>query len=302
MKNALWGLALLAACSGGADGAKSEGKILVTATTGMVADLARVVGGDDVVVRALMGPGVDPHLYKASAQDLDRLREADLILYSGLNLEGKMADVFVSMARRGKTVVAVTETIPEERRLEPPELEGHYDPHVWFDVSLWAEAVAPVAEALSQKDPSKSALFRDRAAAYRAELLKLHEEVKAAIATVPKERRLLVTSHDAFRYFGRAYDIEVTGLQGISTVTEAGVADVQRVVDLVTSRKVKAVFIETSVNPKAVEAVRAAAKRQGHEVAEGGTLYSDAMGDRPPEDTYVGMVRANVNTIVGALR
>lgn len=301
MKPALFCILLLAACGGPAD-RPAGGKLLVTATTGMVADLARVIGGDDVVVEALMGPGVDPHLYKASAQDLDRLRAADVILCSGLNLEGKMGDVFLSMARRGKTVVAVTETIPEEKRLEPPELEGHYDPHVWFDVALWAETTGPVAEALAEKDASKAALFRERAARYRTELLSLHDEVRRRIAEIPKERRLLVTSHDAFRYFGRAYDIEVTGLQGISTVTEAGVADVQRVVDLVTERGIKAVFIETSVNPKAIEAVRAAAKRKGHEVAEGGTLYSDAMGDKPPEDTYVGMVRANVKTIVEALR
>jgi manganese/zinc/iron transport system substrate-binding protein len=292
-------LALVAACAREAH--PRSGKVRVCATTGMVADLARRVGGDRVEVDALMGPGVDPHLFTASPSDLERLRAADLVLYSGRLLEGKMTDIFTSLARR-KPVFAATEAIPDERLLSPPELEGHFDPHVWFDVALWSETLAVVAQALAEVDPPHADEYRARAAAYRSELLALHEEVKAALATVPKERRVLVTSHDAFRYFGRAYDIEVRGLQGVSTALDAGVRDVQDLAVLVTERKVKAIFVETSVSEAAIRAVQHAAREKGHEVAIGGKLYSDAMGDEPPADAYPGMVRANVKTIVEALK
>jgi manganese/zinc/iron transport system substrate-binding protein len=290
----------LAACERHADGAHA-GKVRVVATTGMVADLARAVGGDRVDVDALMGPGVDPHLYTASAGDLDRLRGADLILYNGRQLEGKMTDIFISLARK-RPVVAVTDRIPDGKLLEPPELAGHFDPHVWFDVSLWAETPQVVADALAELDPPHAEDYRARAARYREELLALHAEVKEALATIPKERRVLITSHDAFRYFGRAYDVEVRGLQGVSTALDAGVKDVQEMVDLICTRRIRAIFVETSVSPAAIEAVRKWVEERGHEVRIGGRLYSDAMGDRPPEDTYPGMVRKNVSMIVEALR
>ncbi len=293
-------VALLAACAPDARGART-GKLRVTATTGMVADLARRVGGDRVEVDAIMGPGVDPHLFSASPSDLERLRASDLVLYSGRHLEGKMGDIFTSLARK-KPVFAVTEGIPDDRLLSPPELEGHFDPHVWFDVALWSETLPVVAQALSETDPAHATEYRARAAAYKDELLRLHDEVKAALATVPKERRVLITSHDAFRYFGRAYDLEVRGLQGVSTVQDAGVRDVQDLATLIAERKIKAIFIETSVSEAAIRAVQHAAKDKGQDVKIGGKLYSDAMGDKPPEDTYPGMVRANVKTIVEALR
>jgi manganese/zinc/iron transport system substrate-binding protein len=293
-------LAGLAPACAPSDGAH-PGKVGIVATTGMVADLARRVGGDRVDVTALMGPGVDPHLYKASALDLDRLRAADVVLYSGKGLEGKMTDVLVRLARR-KAVVAVTDGIDDARLLEPAELEGHYDPHVWFDVSLWAETTPVVANALAAADPAHAAGYRARAAAYADELRALHDEVKRDLATIPRARRVLITSHDAFRYFGRAYDLEVRGLQGISTVSAPGVKDVEQMAQLIVDRGIKAIFVETSVPPKAIEAVREWVGRRGHEVAIGGTLYSDAMGDAPPEDTYPGMVRANVKRIVEALR
>ena len=292
--------ALLAACAPDASGAK-KGVVRVTATTGMVADLARRVGGDRVAVEALMGPGVDPHLYSASPSDLDRLRAADLVLYSGRLLEGKMTDIFTSLARK-KPVFAVTEGIADDRLLSPKELEGHFDPHVWFDVALWADTLPVVAQALSEVDPKNAAEYRARAEEYKAELTKLHDEVKSAIATVPKERRVLITSHDAFRYFGRAYDLEVKGLQGVSTVQDAGVRDVQDLANLIAERKIKAIFVETSVSEASIRAVQKWAQEKGHDVKIGGHLYSDAMGDQPPEDTYPGMVRANVKTIVEALR
>jgi len=292
--------ALLGACAG-EETLTRTGKLRVVATTGMVADLARVVGGSDVEVTALMGAGVDPHLFKASAGDVARLEQADVILYSGLGLEGKMGDIFVKMART-RPVYAVCEAVPEEERLEPPELEGHYDPHVWFDVALWAKTAQVVAEALGAADPGHREAYAGRAEAYRATLTALHAEVKEALARIPRERRVLVTSHDAFRYLGRAYDLDVRGVQGISTVSDAGVKDIEEVADLIVERGIKAIFVESSVPPKTIEAVVAAARAKGQEVGIGGELYSDAMGDKPPEDTYVGMVRANVKKLVEALR
>jgi manganese/zinc/iron transport system substrate-binding protein len=295
-------LLLAAACSDRTendDGPIGSRKVRVLATTGMVADLARRVGGDRVEVASIMDASVDPHTYKASARDLERLRGADLVLYNGLHLEGKMADVLAKLARR-KPVEAIAEAVPAERLLDAGE--GAHDPHIWFDVALWAETTGPVADALAEIDPDHAEGYRTRAAAVRDEWLALDAWVRERIATIPRDRRVLVTSHDAFRYFGRAYDIEVTGLQGISTVLEAGVKDRQRIVDLVIRRGIKAIFVETTVPSRTIEAVRADCRAKGHEVRVGGTLFSDAMGTKPPEDEYIGMVRANVVRIVEALR
>jgi manganese/zinc/iron transport system substrate-binding protein len=293
-------LAAAAACSRDAGGTRA-GKVRVVATTGMVADLARRVGGERAEVTALMGAGVDPHLYAASPRDLEVLQAADLILYSGCGLEGKMGGILIKLAAK-RAVVGVAEEIPPERLIEPPELEGHHDPHVWFDVELWSETLPVVAEALTRVDGAHAEEYRARAEAYRRELLALHEEARSALAAIPRERRVLITSHDAFRYFGRAYDVEVRGLQGISTVQDAGVRDVQDMVDLIVKRGIRAIFVETSVSHASLEAVQRWVREKGHEVKIGGELYSDAMGDRPPEDTYPGMVRKNVRTIVEALR
>jgi manganese/zinc/iron transport system substrate-binding protein len=231
-----------------------------------------------------------------------RLAEADLILYNGLHLEGKMGDVLVKMAR-ARPVVPVSEEIPEELLREPPEFLGQYDPHIWFDVSLWRRTLAPIARELAALDPGHAADFEAGAAAYGAELERLDAWVDERIGELPPERRLLVTAHDAFGYFGRRYGVDVVGLQGISTVAEPGLQDVERVVDLVVVRRVPAIFIESSVPRRAIEAVQAAARDRGHDVAIGGELYSDAMGPAgTPEGTYIGMVRHNVDTMVGALQ
>ena len=294
--------ACLAACAEGNATTARSGKVRVVATTGMVADLAKKVGGDLVEVEALMGPGIDPHLFKADLSDLARLKEADLILYNGLGLEGKMGDTFVMMARQGRQVVAITEDLPRDRLLEPEELEGHYDPHIWFDVALWAATLPTVAAALGRVDPANEEAYTQRANAFAAELRALDDEARKALATVPKQRRVLLTSHDAFRYFGRAYDLEVHGLQGISTVQDAGVKDIQDMAAMISERGIKAVFVETSVNPRAIEAVQQAVRSKGGAVEIGGELFSDAMGDHPPVDTYIGMVRSNVETVVNALK
>jgi len=274
--------------------------IQVVCTIGMVADLVRNIGGEHVNVGQIMGEGVDPHLYKASPGDVSKLSEADIIFYSGLHLEGKMSDVFVRMARR-KPTFAVTEYIPENRVLDNPE--GAFDPHLWFDVSLWRDAAGVVRDALKAYDPPNASTYQTRADSFQAELAKLHEEVKLALSTIPKERRVLVTAHDAFRYFGRAYDVEVKGIQGISTESEAGVKEVNSLVQFLAEKKIKAVFVESSVSDKNVTALLEGCAAKGHKVVIGGELFSDAMGkDGTPEGTYVGMIRHNVETITKALK
>jgi manganese/zinc/iron transport system substrate-binding protein len=297
-------LAALAAlgCGAPADVPEGGGRLRVVTTIGMIADAARAVAGPHAEVASLMQTGVDPHLYKASEGDVRTLAEADLILYNGLHLEGKMGDVLVKMART-RPVVAVSEEVPEELLREPPEFRGQYDPHIWFDVSLWRRTLPPIARELSALDPAHAADFAAAAEAYGRELDRLDAEVERRIAELPPERRVLVTAHDAFGYFGRRYGVEVVGLQGISTVAEAGLQDVERVVDLVVERRVPAIFVEASVPRRSIEAVQAAARARGHEVAIGGELFSDSMGAAgTPEGTYLGMVRHNVETIVGALR
>jgi len=274
----------------------------VVCTIGMIADVAAIIGGDRVKVTGIMGEGVDPHLYKASTGDVRLLTDADLILYNGLNLEGKMADLFVKMAAR-KPTVAVTERIDETLLREPPEFAGHFDPHVWFDVSLWISAVERTRDALIALDADGATGYYERAATYLKQLEALHRECREQIALIPRESRVLISAHDAFGYFGRAYDIDVRGLQGISTESEPSLRDVNSLVDLIVARKVKAVFVESSVPARNVEALIEGCKSRGHSVRVGGELFSDAMGRAgTPEGTYIGMVRYNVRTIVDALK
>ncbi|MFC4766613.1 metal ABC transporter solute-binding protein, Zn/Mn family [Effusibacillus consociatus] len=281
---------------------KIDGKIKVTTTIGMITDIVKNVGGDHVEVTGLMGPGVDPHLYKASQGDIAKLKEADIIFYNGLNLEGKMADIFVKLSRE-KPAIAVTEYIPETQLQEPPDFGGHFDPHVWFDVKMWMKAVERVRDGLIEAAPQHKADFEKNTQQYLKQLEELDAYAKTQLAQIPKERRVLVTAHDAFNYFGRAYDLEVKGLQGISTDSEYGLKDVQNLVDLLVQRKIKAVFVESSVPKRAIEAVVEGAKAKNHQVTIGGELFSDAMGDPgTKEGTYIGMVRHNVDTIVSALK
>ncbi len=283
---------------------EADGNVLnVVATTGMIADVVRIVGGDRVEVKCLMGPGVDPHLYKASAGDVALLSKADIIFYNGLHLEGKMSEVFERMEKRRIDTVAVTDGISRGRLLAPPEFKGNYDPHVWFDVALWMDVVGSVRDNLSKEDRDNAAIYSRNALAYLAELSRLNEHVKAMIETLPKERRVLVTAHDAFNYFGKGYGFEVRGLQGISTESEAGTADVQSLAYFIVERQIPAIFIESSVQPKYIEAVQASVKAKGFSVEIGGKLFSDAMGNPgKPEGNYIGMVRYNVGTIVNALK
>jgi manganese/zinc/iron transport system substrate-binding protein len=281
----------------------TERPLRVVATTGIVADLVNNIGGDRVAVVALMGPGVDPHLYKPTAGDVRRLEAADLIVYHGLDLEGRMTDIFVKLARSGKPTFAVTEDLPAAALRTSSEFAGAADPHIWHDVSLWREAAKTVARRLAMLDSASAERYARNLAAYDAELEELDRFVAAEVATLPAERRVLVTAHDAFGYFGARYGVEVRGLQGISTATEASAADVRALASFLCERGIKAVFVETSVAPATIEAVQRAATAQGCSVAVGGALYSDTLGPAgTPAGTYLGMVRANVATIVGALR
>ena len=275
--------------------------VRVVATTGMVADAVKRVGAGRVEVEALMGPGIDPHVYKASEGDLRRLERADAIFYSGLHLEAKLADVLERIGDRRFTR-AIARGVPESRRLAPTAFAGQYDPHVWFDVELWSRAVADTRDGLSELDPGSADLYRRNAQAYLAELEELDAYVAAQAKRVPRERRVLITAHDAFNYFGAAYGFEVRGLQGISTASEAGAGDVQGLARFIAERRIPAIFVESSVSPRTIDAVREAVRARGFDVEVGGSLYSDALGDEgTPEGTYVGMVRHNVDTIVAGL-
>ena len=294
------GLLLLGGCSAELRGA-DDGLVQVVATIGMIRDVAENIGGERVEVVGLMGPGVDPHLYKASEGDVRRLFRAELILYGGLHLEARMAEVLEHMTGRISTV-AVTDGIPRDRLLAPPEFAGAYDPHVWFDVQMWMRAAETIRDALIERDPANADEYRGRAEAYLAELSQLDSYVRQQANRVPRERRVLVTAHDAFNYFGRAYGFQVRGLQGISTASEAGTGDVQRLAEFIAERRIPAIFVESSIPIRTIEAVQAAVRSRGFNVAIGGQLYSDAMGDPDgPEGNYIGMVRHNIDTIVGAL-
>jgi manganese/zinc/iron transport system substrate-binding protein len=269
----------------------------VLATTGMIADAARQIGGDRVDVTPLMGPGVDPHLYQPTARDQARLKSAQLILYNGLHLEGKMADLFESLATQ-KQVVAVSREIPDDRLLAWSDSAGMHDPHIWFDVRLWQTVVRTIAHAFCSADPTQAAEYEHRAAEYLDELDRLDQNCHELAGALPERQRVLITSHDAFHYFGRAYGFEVVGIQGISTDSEAGLKAITDAVDLIRSRKIRAIFPETSVPRAAIERVAADSGAQ-----LGAELYSDSLG--APDSaagTYVGMIRTNMKNIVEALR
>ena len=281
---------------------RGSGPVKVLTTTGMINDIVKNIGGSHVETQALMGAGVDPHLYKATPGDLRLLNEADAIFYNGLHLEGKMADILEKMEAR-KPSVAVVAALPKEQLLRFESSPEFPDPHVWFDVKKWIFAAQSVRDELIAFDAKNADDYRKNADDYIARLEKLDAYARQQLATVPKAGRVLVTAHDAFNYFGKAYDVEVMGLQGISTASEASLRDVQRIVDALAKRKIKAVFVESSVPRRNIEAVVKGAKARGHNVRIGGELFSDAMGkDGTPEGTYEGMVRHNVDTIVGALR
>ena len=295
------GLFLLGAC-GKEEAPAAGGKVKVTATTGMIGDIAANIGGDHINLVSLMKPGVDPHLYKASQGDISKLEEADLIFYNGLNLEGKMEDIFEKM-KENKPTVAVSKTVDETALLDSADYPGQYDPHIWFDIDHWIKAAEVVRDELIKLDEENAGDYEKNAAAYIEKLKELDAYALDQIASIPEDQRVLVTAHDAFGYFGEKYGIEVRGLQGISTESEVGSKDVSELRDYLVDNKIKAVFVESSVPKKTVEAVIEGAARKGHTVKIGGELFSDAMGEEGTEEgTYIGMFRHNVDTVVNALK
>ena len=277
-------------------------RLSVITTTAMVADAVKHVGGDRVEVVSIMGEGVDPHLYKPKASDIRRILAADLVLYTGLKLEGRMGDAFKRARARGLPVQPITAGLPPKELLVDEAAEGYPDPHVWMDVALWSRTLDEVTKALCDKDPEGCETYRLNAKSYQASLLSLHQEIKTMMQTIPEQQRVLVTAHDAFRYFGRAYGIKVRGIQGISTESEAGLADLNDLVSYLVEHRIPATFVESSVSRKNVQALVEGTRARGHEIVIGGELYSDAMG-KPgtPEGTYVGMIRHNAETVCKAL-
>jgi len=276
--------------------------IRIATTTGMINDIVLNVGKEMVSTQSLMGPGVDPHLYKASAKDVSTLSNADIIFYNGLHLEGKMTEVFENMSKRGIKTVAVAEGIDKSKLLQSPTYKGYYDPHVWFDAGLWSNAVDRVTGALVAHDPANKEIYLQNSADYQAKLKTLGTFIHNKVNSLNENKRVLITAHDAFGYFGKAYNFEVIGLQGVSTDSEASTADLQNLSKLIVERKIPAIFVESSVSPKYIEAVKEAVNSKGFNVEVGGVLYSDALGNYgTPEGTYVGMFEYNVNTIVDSL-
>ncbi|RUA31279.1 MAG: manganese transporter [Bacteroidetes bacterium] len=281
---------------------KDEGQTYIVCTTGMIKDAVENIVGDKVKVDALMGPGVDPHLYKATQGDLKKLQQADIIVYNGLFLEGKMGDVLQKLDHK-KMVIAMAELLPKKAFINNTEFQGAFDPHIWFDVNLWKDAVQLLKEELIKTDSINKTLYTKNADKYSLQLDSLHKEVKNQISLIPKSKRVLVTAHDAFAYFGRAYGVDVRGLQGISTLSEFGLRDVSNLVDFIVENEIPAIYTETSVSEKAIKAVLEGCRSKGHDVVIGGSLYSDAMGELGTfEGTYIGMVHSNVKKIVSGLR
>jgi len=281
---------------------KSSGKLKVVVTTSMLTDLVKNIGGDLIDLQGLMGAGVDPHLYKASEGDVSKLFNADVIFYNGLHLEGKLVAVFEKMETQ-KTTVALGEFLAKEGLIGSDYFASNYDPHVWFNIQYFKAFSDKVTSVLSEKDPKNAASFTANNLAFQQKLDLLHTAVVNTIATLAPEKRILVTAHDAFNYFGKAYGFKVVGLQGLSTATEAGVQDVQKLSEYIIANKVKAIFIESSVPRRTIEALQEAVLSKGHQVSIGGSLYSDALGDADSvEGTYVGMFLYNIKTIVNALQ
>tara|TARA_R110002072_G_scaffold22615_1_gene79498 strand:+ start:345306 stop:346196 length:891 start_codon:yes stop_codon:yes gene_type:complete len=293
-------LAILSGCK---NTAESTGKLKVVTTTTMITDLVKNIGGDAVEVEGLMGAGVDPHLYKASEGDVSKLYTADVIFYNGLHLEGKLVEVFEKMESSNKVTVPLGEFLNKTELIGSEYFASNYDPHVWFNIEYFKEFAEKVTEVLQEADPENSELFQKNKEKFIAELSVLETWVKETVEALPKEKRILVTAHDAFNYFGKAYGFEVVGLQGLSTATEAGVQDVQKLSSFIIENKVKAIFIESSVPRRTIEALQQAVLSKNHEVEIGGSLYSDALGNAgTPEGTYIGMFRYNITTIVNALK
>ncbi|MBF8148911.1 zinc ABC transporter substrate-binding protein [Winogradskyella sp. F6397] len=303
MKKIIFLLAITFTFTACKDTPKANGKLNIVTTTTMITDLVQNIGGDVVNIQGLMGSGVDPHLYKASAGDVTKLVDADVIFYNGLHLEGKLVEVFEKMGDQAKTPIALADELDKSTLIGSDYFASNYDPHVWFNIEYYKQFAEKVSSILTQKEPDYATTFEDNKKAYIVKLEELQNRIIRIIESLPKEKRVLVTAHDAFNYFGKSYGFEVVGLQGLSTATEAGVQDVQKLAAFIIEKNIKAIFIESSVPKRTIEALQAAVNSKGHDVKIGGTLYSDALGNAGTvEGTYIGMFEYNVNTIVNALK
>ncbi len=280
---------------------ESNASYTIVTTTGMITDIAKRIAGDRADVTGLMSSGIDPHLYSPTRNDIQSLMKADIVLYSGLHLEGKMIDAFDRVAKVTK-VFAVTDSLDREQLFSPPEFDGHHDPHVWMDPLAWKQVAQFIHATLVEHDPDGAPLYDTNMAMLATEIDALNTYASEALGSIPDEQRVLVTAHDAFSYFGRRYNFQVVGIQGISTESEAGVRDIERIVDLLVTRKIAAVFVETTVSERNIRALIAGAKDRGHTVTIGGALFSDAMGlEDTYEGTYIGMIDHNITLIAKAL-
>ncbi|WP_459211215.1 metal ABC transporter solute-binding protein, Zn/Mn family [Aquimarina rhabdastrellae] len=278
-------------------------KLNVVTTTSMITDMVKNIGGNVIELQGLMGNGVDPHLYKASEGDVTKLVNADVIFYNGLHLEGKLEEVFEKMRHQNIKTIAISDVIDKSTLISSEYFASSYDPHIWFDINNWKLAIQFTTEKLKEIDPKNAETYEKNSKAYLAKLSTLQQDILQKITSLAPEKRILVTAHDAFNYFGKAYQFNVVGLQGLSTATEAGVQDVQKLAAFIIEKNVKAIFVESSVPKRTIEALQAAVKSKGHEVTIGGTLYSDALGNPDTvEGTYVGMFTYNVKTIIDALQ
>lgn len=296
---------LLIGCSTAEEGEGSqEGeKIQIVATTTMIKDLIEVIGQDQVEVQGLMGPGIDPHGYNATASDVNNMTDADIVAYNGMELEGQMGDVFSELNRQDKEVFVLEEVIPESEVLESQDEGLTVDPHIWFSVPLWKQASDYIEESLKTYDPDNASYYEDNNAAYQQELDELDTYVRERVEEVPEESRYLVTAHDAFSYFGHEYGFEVVGLQGLNTQTEAGTRDVSQLATFIVDKKIPAIYIESSVPTKTIESLQEAVSQRDWEVEIGGELFSDALGDAEQDaETYLKMYRQNIDTIVDSLK
>lgn len=298
------GVLLVAGCSTGTTEETSDnGKMSVVATTTMIADLVDVIGGDKVEIEGLMGPGVDPHGYQATASDVTKMTKADIVAYNGIHLEGKMGDIFEELGKQDKTVFVIEESINQEELLASEDASLAFDPHIWFSVDHWKTASNYITDELSAVDSENKDFYEKNNEEYQKELDELATYIEARVEEVPENSRFLVTAHDAFHYFGEQFGFEVVGLQGLNTQAEAGTKDVSDLAQFVVDHEIKAIFIESSVPTKTVESLQAAVKQKGWDVAIGGELYSDALGDKENDaETYLKMYRANIDTIVDALK
>lgn len=296
------------ACGAAEDTATEEisedNQLNVVATTSMMTDLMEIIGGENVDVTGLMGPGIDPHDYQPSTSDVNAMTEADIVAYNGLMLEERFVEVFEQLEQQGVFTIIAADAIDETDYLDPEEDEEdlEYDPHIWFSITHWEAVTEHVADQLSEKDPDNEDYYQDNAQAYLAELDELRAYVDGRVDEVPEQSRYLVTAHDAFQYFGEEFGFDVVGLQGLNTQTEAGTGDISQLAGFLVENEINAVFVESSVSPRNIEALIEAAESRGHEVENAGELYSDALGSEADgTDTYIEMYRSNIDTIVDGL-